>query len=564
MARNASRNDGAEAECVLHHGRIRTIDPARPWAEAIAILGGRIVAVGDDDAIADLVGPGTRRVDLGGRMVLPGIVDVHNHHTRGGLAELFEINILPTMSFDRILEVVRARAAETPEDGWIHGGIWGSELVEYLHDPAAKTALDAASLGRPVMLRDDTQHSRFVNSRALEIIGVTETTVNPPDGEIVRDPATGTATGLLLEKASALAERAVGRSIGNPAERHLAATRRALQVLNSYGVTAFQDANTMRPFLEALATLDAEGGLSAWCVASLPAFDTSYGADIFGDALLAIRETFRSTHVRPDFVKLFMDGVPTTRTSAMLEPYIANAINGCCYRGDALISIPELARWIDKCERLGLSAKIHCTGDAAVRDTLDAIDVVRSFNGPRPLGPQHQIAHASFIAPSDIARFASLQVTADLSPIIWYPSPIVAAIQRVVPAPRSQHYWPNRDLHEAGVLCAAGSDWPVIPDPDPWLGIEGMVTRRNPKGGFPGALWPEQALDLATVLEIYTINAARALGIDSFTGSLEVGKSADLIVIDQHLFDIPPDDLADTKVLATYFEGRIVHGADPS
>jgi predicted amidohydrolase YtcJ len=488
-------------------------------------------------------------------MVMPGIIDVHNHHTRGGQADLYETNILPTLSFDAVLDLVRRRAAATAPGEWVSGGIWGSNIVGRLYKTSARDALDAACPDHPVMLRDDSQHSRWVNSRALEIIGVDAATPNPPNGEIVRDPDNGEATGLLLERASTLAETALARTVKDAANRNICSTRRAVQILNSFGVTAYQDANTMLPYLQALAALDAEGSLSAWCVASLPAHQPLMGTDIFGDALIALRENFRSRHVRPDFVKIFMDGVPTTRTASMIEPYIPDQLYGCCYRGEALVSIPELVRWIAKCEKLGLSTKIHCAGDGAVRDTLDAIDVVRSFNGP---GRIHQIAHAGFIDPTDIPRFASLNVAADLSPIIWYPSPIIEAIQAAVPEPRSSRYWPNRDLLEAGALMAAGSDWPVVSNPDPWLGIEGMVTRRNPKGGFAGALWPEQALDLATVLEIYTANAARAMGLDALTGSLETGKSADLIILDRHLFEIPSQDLADAKVLSTYFEGTLV------
>jgi predicted amidohydrolase YtcJ len=540
------------ADLLLTNAAIYTMDSARRWATSVAIRAGIIVAVGGD--VESWRGPATQILDLGGKMVLPGIIDVHNHHTRGGAAELFETNIAPTMTLDAVLDVVHRRAAATPAGEWIYGGIWGSELVLRLHDISAKRALDAVSPDHPVMLRDDSLHNRWVNSRALAMMGITAATEDPPDGKIVRD-GSGEAVGLLIERASALAERAVADSIPDAAARHVAATRRALEILNAYGITAYQDANTMLPFLEALSTLDAQGGLTAWCVASLPAQHTLYGSDVYGDALIEMREKFRSRHVRPDFVKLFMDGVPTTRTAAMLEPYIPDRLTGCCFRGDGLISIPELARWIAKCEKLGLTTKIHCTGDAAVRDTLDAIDVVRSFNGP---GLAHQIAHASFIDPADIPRFRELNVAADLSPIIWYPSSIVAAIKAVIPPARAERYWPNRDLHQAGVLLAAGSDWPVIPNPDPWLGIEAMVTRRDPTGRFPGALWADQALDLADVLAIYTINGARAMGLADLTGSIEVGKSADMIMIDRNLFECPVDDLADTKVLATWFEGNMV------
>ena len=547
------------ADLIFTNGAVYTIDRNRSWATGLAIKDGKLVAVGTDLQMDSFRGPSTRAVDLGGRMVMPGIIDVHNHHTRGGQADLYETNILPTLSFEGVLDVVRRRAAATAPGEWISGGIWGSNIVGRLYTAAARDALDAACPDHPVMLRDDSQHSRWVNSRALALMGVDAATANPANGEIVRDPDNGQATGLLLERASTLAETALARTVKDAAGRNISSTRRAVQILNSFGVTAYQDANTMLPYLQALAALDAEGGLTAWCVASLPAHQPLMGTDIFGDELIALREDFRSRHVRPDFVKLFMDGVPTTRTASMIEPYIPDRLYGCCYRGEALVSVPELARWIAKCEKQGLSTKIHCAGDGAVRDTLDAIDVVRSFNGP---GRMHQIAHAGFIDPADIPRFAGLNVVADLSPIIWYPGPIIEAIRAAVPEPRSGRYWPNRDLLEAGALMAAGSDWPVVSNPDPWLGIEGMVTRRNPKGGFEGALWPEQALDLATVLEIYTANAARAMGLDALTGSLEPGKSADLIVLDRHLFEIPSGELADARVLSTYFEGELVFERD--
>lgn len=544
------------ADLILRNGAFYTADPARSWAEAVAIRGGRLVAVGKEAAAMAARGPETRIVDLKGAMVLPGIIDVHNHHFLGGQADLYETNFSPLVSFDDILALVRATAAKAAPGEWIFGGIWGSDLIGRLSSLEALAALDAASAGHPVMLRDDSQHNRWVNSRALDIIGITKDTPDPEDGEILRDGATGKPLGLLYEKASTLAERAVAASSGDMAERGLATARRAVEILNSYGVTGFQDAAAMLPILQALKALDAQGELSAWCVASMPAHDTLFGADLYGDALIALREDFRSPHVRPDFVKIFMDGVPPARTAAMIDPYIADKLHGCCFRGDVKLSVPELARWIAKFEKQGLGVKIHCAGDGAVRATLDAIDVVRSFNGP---GLRHHIAHASFIDPADVPRFKELDVVADLSPIIWYPSPIVEAIRQAVPEERAKRFWPNRDLLEAGALMAAGSDWPVMPTPDPWLGIEGMVTRRNPHGDFPGALWPEQALDLATVLEIYTINPARAMGIDGITGSLEAGKSADFIVLDRNLFQIPAEDLADTKVLTTYFEGQPVY-----
>ena len=544
-----------EADLILHSGRIYKVDARRGWAEALAVKDGKIIAVGTNKVVQRFRGNNTKLAELDGRMAMPGLVDVHNHHARGGQLDLFEVSFPASLSFDQILERVRERAGKMAPGEWLSGGIWSSELVSRLGQLSAKAELDAASQGRAVMLRDDSLHNRWVNSKALELIGITNQTPNPADGEIVRDSGTGEAVGLLVEKASTLAEKVVFRSIKDPAGRDIASTRRAVEILNSYGVTAYQDANTTLPMLKALKALDKKGQLNAWCVASLPVFDTLTGTEVYGEALIARREQYRTAHVRPDFIKLFMDGVPMTRTAAMLEPYKPDQ------RGNAVvcrsfIPVPEVVRWITRAEELGLAVKIHCAGDAAVRDILDAIEIVRDFRGP---GPAHHIAHASYIDQKDISRFKQLNVVADLCPAIWFPCAITIANNEVLPEERANRYWPNRDLHASGALLAAGSDWPVVGLPDPWFGFEGMVTRRNPKGTYPGALWPEQALDVATVIEIYTRNPATAIGMGEIIGSIEPGKSADLIVLDRNLFECDSEDLADTKVLATYFEGQKVH-----
>jgi predicted amidohydrolase YtcJ len=173
----------------------------------------------------------------------------------------------------------------------------------------------------------------------------------------------------------------------------------------------------------------------------------------------------------------------------------------------------------------------------------------------------HHIAHASFIDPAEIPRFAELGVVADLSPPLWFPGVILDAIRAAVPKERVDRFWPTRDLEEAGALIAGGSDWPVVPDPSPWPAMQGMVTRRDPTGRFDGALWPEQAIDAQTALRAYTCNAAKAIGLADTTGSLEVGKSADFAVLDRHVFEIPAHEIGATQVLATWFEGRPVHEA---
>jgi predicted amidohydrolase YtcJ len=546
------------ADLILRNGRIYTVDHARPWAAAVAIRNGSFIAVGDEAAVETCRGPSTQIVDLKGRMAMPGIVDIHTHMLMGGQAEMYDLNFSSALDVDQICAAVRGWAEKASPGAWVVGAQWGTDKLPALNTAAALAKLDAASPGHPVLLRDDSYHNRWCNSEALRRCGITKDTPNPDKGEIGRDPERGELTGMMIEAAAGIVERALGESGHYTPEMDQAAIARSIETLNSYGVTAFLEAASMKPIMTALKGLDDRGVLTAWAGCSMPAVEPAFMFGAAGDELFVLREQFRGRHVKPDFVKFFLDGVPGFKTAAFHEPYTPDPIRGCCFRGTTMMTVPDLIRWLGKCERLGLSVKIHCAGDAAVTQALDAIEVVRGFNGPTNL--THQIAHASYITPDDVKRFGELGVVADLSPIIWYPTFFLEGHKVAMGKERAERFWPNRDLLEAGALMSGGSDWPVIPNPDPWTGIEGMVTRRNPSGDFGDAvLWPEQALDLESTLEIYTINGARALQLGDVTGSIEVGKSADMIVLDRNLFEIPANEIADTKVLTTYFEGRPVH-----
>ena len=546
------------ADVLFRNGRIYTVNRARPWASCVAVKAGRFVAVGDEHEVQPLVGADTTVIDLAGRTAMPGIIDIHNHIMMGGQADLYELRFPSNFSISQIAGAVKEAAAKASPGAWIVGGQFGSDLLPRLNTDAAFAELDAASLGHPVLLRDDSYHNRWASGEALRIAGVTAETPNPIDGEIGRDLTSGRLTGLMVEAASGIVERALVKAGHYTPEMDRAAVARSIAVLNSFGVTGFVEAASMQPILAALKGLDDRGELSAWAVCAMPIVEPGFMFGTAGEELFALRDSYRSAHVKPDYAKMFLDGVPGAKTAAFHEPYVADPVRGCCFRGNIMLTVPELIRWLGRCEKLGIAAKIHCAGDAAVTQALDAIEVVRTFNGPTKL--IHHIAHASYIVPEDIPRFAELGVAADLSPIIWFPTVFLEAHKAAMGAERAQRFWPNRDLNRAGALMAGGSDWPVIPNPDPWHGIEGMVTRRNPTGDFAGsALWPEQALDLETVIDIYTINAARAAGLGHVTGSIEVGKSADLIVLDQALFDIPAERIAKTNVEMTFFEGRKVY-----
>lgn len=548
----------ADADTVLVNGRIYTVDSSRSWVEAVAIRDGKIAGLGSSREVLAMASSDANVVDLGGRMAMPGIVDVHNHVLMGGATELFEIRFPGSLGLDEIVERVSKAAADTEPGRWVIGSQWGADLFKVLNTSKALAALDEASAGYPVLLRDETVHNRWVNSEAMRLAGIDDSTPDPEMGSFGRDPGSGKLTGIMIEAASGLVERAAATAGAYTSEMDRQAVAKAISTLNSYGVTAFMDAAAMENVLAAFAALDDAGELTAWAAGAMPAVEPAFMFGIAGEELFAMRDGFSRKHVHPSHVKVFLDGVPGARTAAFHEPYLEDPIHGCCFRGVTMVTYPDLVRWLGKAESLGLGVKIHCAGDAAVTQALDAVDVVRSFNGPTKL--VHHIAHASYIAPGDIARFSELGVVADLSPMLWYPTTFLEGHKEVMGEDRATRFWPNKDLTVAGALLAGGSDWPVIPNPDPWNGMEGLVTRKNPSGAYPGAaLWPEQAVDLAQAIEIFTINSARAIGLGETIGSIETGKSADIIVLDRNLFEIPADSIADTRVLTTYFEGRPVY-----
>ena len=536
-------------DLILTGARVYTADPARPWAEAIAVTGGRITAVGTDAEVAELAGPRTERRALDGAFLMPGLVDVHNHHAIAGQEDLFELRLPLGAHLDGIADAVRAYAEGLPADAWIVGGPWASDRLGEIDTAEGLALLDDAAGGRPVMLSDDSHHNRWASSRAMELAGIAA----GDDG--VSLDAAGRPTGVLIEAAGipvAQAHRAVGALT---AEQDRAASRRGVAMLSEYGITAFQDAGVSTQTLEALRALDTDGELDAWVVTSMLVNDEIFGHDVIGEALVFGGERFRTEHHRPDFVKIFLDGVPPTRTGAFLEPYLPDELHGDHFHGDTLLDPAELTDWLRRVAEVGISAKIHCTGDASVHAVLNAVETLR---GEGFTETRYQVAHGQFVHPDDIPRFAALGVSADISPFIWVPGPIVEAIREVLPRHRADRMQPNRSLIDAGAIVAGGSDWPVSASPNAWEGIHGLVTREDPSGEYPGTLWPEEAITLDEAIAVFTINAAEAMGLAEETGSLEVGKSADFVLLDRDPFAHPANELVRTRVDETWFAGRRV------
>lgn len=547
---------GMTADTIYLNARIYTVNPDKPWAEALAIRDGRFIQVGEREQVVALKGPDTKVIDLQGAMVMPGINDAHVHAQRGGMKNLYECNFPFSATPEQIAERVAECVADNPDAEWIRGGQWDSGFFDRFEIASPRAFLDAVSGDKAVLLNDDSNHNGWVNSKALALAGLDRDTPDPADGTIVRDPETGEPNGLLLEGA----EQRVSDLLPawNDAQM-IAGAREAMRIANSFGITGLKEAYSEPRAMAAFQAVEETGELSAHLALGV---QTPYGhreGPLDYAAIDRERDRYASDGLHTSFVKVFMDGVPTaSRTAAMLEPYTPERAHAERHRGMLHLAPDLLTRDLIELDRRGYTVKIHTAGDRAVRVALDAIAAAREANGDS--GLRHELAHAGYIDPEDLPRFAELNAVADLSPYLWHPSPIIDSVVSAVGMPRGEHYFPVKSLLEAGAPVLAGSDWPAAVETiDPWLGIEALVTRQDPRGQFPGAFWPEEAIELSEALRIMTLDGARAMRLEQRTGSIEAGKSADMIVLDRDLFAIDPRDISETRVLRTLFAGRTVY-----
>lgn len=546
------------AEFVVRNARIYTLDPNRPWVDALAIRDGRFLATGSFAGIAPLIDDATKVLDLGGRLVLPGLIDGHCHAFEGARAALFELALSPRDDFDQMIRKVSAAAATLPAGQWLKGGGWeGRKLLPVLSQPDALRRLDEATAGRPAVLRDISCHTLFVNTAAMRAAGIDRNTKVPENGGIVVD-RDGDPVGLLLETASALIFEAMPSL---PAEDVGAVIRHAGNLFNACGITGFAHAVTSAQTMRAFCDADKRGELT-FRVATFISTDNliTPERDGIGPAVIQRRHDYASKYVNVDFVKFFMDGVPGSMTAAFKSPYIA--ADGESAKSVApFFTVEELRDLILPLDAEGIRVKIHAIGDLAITHTLDAIEQVRAANGSD--GPQHSIAHLAYIDDADIKRLQSLNVLADICPPMWFPSSILSGNMQVLGEERGHRCWPVRDILDSGAAVAIGSDWPaIVPSPNPWPGLSALITREDPWRRTPGAFRPEQSITLEDALPLYTINAARSIGFGDHTGSIEAGKAADFVVLDRDIFSIDPRDIAETRVLATYFAGQVVYQSD--
>jgi predicted amidohydrolase YtcJ len=542
--KSATVNATGPADLILRNAAVYTVDAARSWASAVAIRGGHIAYVGADSLPPGLVGPATEIVDLGGKMVLPGFQDGHVHPIDSG-AQLGECSLDDLTTEAEIADTIRAYAAAHPDLAWVRGGGW--QLPVFKDGNPSKAVLDRIIPDRPAIFDAADGHSAWVNSKALALAGITRDTPDPPNGRIERDPRTGEPSGTLREDAITLVHKAVP----DRTDAELAAgLQRAQELAHRFGITTVFSAATDESGLRAYSAADRRGELHLRVIAAL-----SLG-DPLPDSLLSklrdLRTRFASARVRPTAVKLFADGVIESRTAALLAPYRDR-------KGDAgkpIYDSVALNRVAAALDRDGFQIHVHAIGDKAIRMTLDAFAYARARNGDHDA--RHTITHLELIDPADIPRFRALGVVANFQALWANGDEYLTVMTEPALGPvRSRWLYPIASVVRTGAVVSGGSDWSVS-SLNPLEAIEVGITHREPDRPTQAAWNPAERADLATMIAMYTINAAYANHQERETGSIEVGKLADLIVLDRNLFEVAPRDIHSVRVLRTLFEGKTV------
>ncbi len=496
-----------------------------------------------------LAGPRTRRIDLAGRTLLPGFTDAHCHPVLAGI-EMRQCSLhdLPE-SRDAYLDAIRAYAAARPDLDWVVGSGWG--MAAFPGGTPSRTDLDAAVPDRPALFENRDGHGAWVNSLALERAQVTGETADPPDGRIERTPD-GEPQGTLHEGASELVHRLLPKPTVDDVVDGLEV---AQTYLHRLGITAWQDAIVDPGDLAAYRRFAESGRLTGRVVAA-QWWDRDAGLSQI-DGFVEERARSSIGRLRATSVKLMLDGIVENFTASVLEPYLDAGGRTTANRGIDMLDPGQLKGFVTRLDALGFQPHFHALGDRAVRQALDAVEAARAANGMTDTRPH--LAHLQLVDPADWPRFAALGAGANIQPL-WArnEAQMTELTLPFLPPERQAFQYPFRSLQRAGATLVGGSDW-MVSTPDVMQQVETAVRRVDPDHRERGPLLPDERLDLETALRAYTMGGAWANHLDDVTGSIEVGKLADLVVLDRDVARERVDRLGDTRVLMTIIEGEPVY-----
>ena len=534
------------ADLIVINARVYTVNPQQPWAEAIAIQNGKILAVGDKAKIENYRGDATKVIDAQGRLLLPGFTDCHIHFMDGSLG-LTRVDLNGADSASEIQKRVKEYADAHSNETWIQGMGWTYPTFKPSGLPDKKV-LDEVVPDRPVFLVAFDGHSSWANSKALAMAGINRGTPDPPNGKIVRDE-NGEATGALKEAAGDLIDSKIPKP--TRAER-LDALRRGIHEANKVGLVRVHSAGQDFEYLELYNELRSEHEMTL-------RFYIAYFLDPPGltpainKQIDDARRQFNDDWISGGVVKTMLDGVVEAHTAAMLAPYSDDPSQS----GKLFWDPEQYKATIADLDHRGYQIFTHAIGDKAVRLALDAYENAAHVNHTKDARPR--IEHIETISAQDIDRFGKLGVVASMQPLHSYPDEDTLSVwARNIGPERATRPWVWRSIEQQGGALAFGSDWPVV-TLNPWPGVQTAVTRQTADGEPVGGFVPQQRLSLEDTIRAYTLGAAFAGRREKTEGSIEPGKLADFIVLDRDLFKIEPSEIGKTEVLLTAVEGRVVY-----
>lgn len=523
------------------NGKIYTINESQPWAEAMLVRNGVIVAIGTEEEVEEEMTLAGEKVDLKGRMVMPGIHDVHVHPLEAASENFqFILDEAETDTEGYLPEIEKALAANQSSE-WILG--WGFDIFTMLDSGREPVELlDEVSNTKPIAVMELTSHSIWVNSKALELAGITRNSADPEGGVIMKD-ANGNPNGLLIDNAGNLIiDLAVASIPNSETNDYFGLVDYALPELNKYGITSVCDARAYWKRNHHLTWLkaEAEGALTVRVNLGLWVYPSENDASQIAK-LTSLYSNNPASLVKINQLKFYADGIVINTTSAMHDDFLIDLFDKETNNGLNYLTQERMSKYIAALEPVGFDFHIHAIGDRGVHEALNAIEQNGTSAG------RHRLTHVEYVSPKDLPRFAQLNVTADAqvagdfsNPENWHEND-----EFVIPALNTSII-PLKSLQEADARITLSSDWDVS-SLNPFVGIENAVTRSP------------QELSLENAVKAYTINAAYVMRQEDLVGSLEVGKQADFIVLDQNIFEVATTQISQTVVLETYLWGELVY-----
>jgi predicted amidohydrolase YtcJ len=539
----AAAQSRAVADLIITHANIWTGDEAHPRAQAVAVFGDRIIAVGSDADVEGLRGPSTKVMDAGGKLLLPGFNDAHTHFANGG-AQLDSVQLNDATTTDEFVRRIAERAKNTPKGEWIQGGDW--DETKWPGSPLpTKELIDPVTPDNPVFLNRYDGHSSLANSAALKLAGVTTQTPDPPGGTIVRD-VQGNPTGDLKDAATDLVEKVIPPP---SREQRMRAVRRALEHAASVGVTSVQNMDPDYADIAAYAELLQAGELTTRIYAA-PLI-----TQVDDQVNLGIRHAFGGPYLRIGAVKAFADGSLGSRTAYFFEPFSDQPDNHGLL-SDEMQPLSLMRDRMMKADAAGIQICTHAIGDQAISMILDLYTEMVKAHGAADR--RFRIEHAQHMAAKDFDRLAELNVIASVQP--YHAIDDGRWAEARIGHDRASRTYAFRTLLNHGVRLAFGTDWDVAPL-NPMLGLYAAVTRATLDGKNPNGWFPEQKLTVEESVRAYTMGSAFAEFQENEKGSITRGKLADMVIFSDDIFSIDPVKIRDVKVLKTIVGGRVVWDA---